>query len=576
MMQDLTSLHSTLAANAAQAQVAHAQVLSKPLGGAPVGQSSAVHPASRRKSSVTVKGASTLAKKRHSIVAKEGRRDSTHARTTPPTRLDGRPSSASPHGYFADQRDPSPTSNGAGYYHTYSSGAAGPAPEGHSASAGHGFQYSRPPSSSGPYSAFASSAYTSSAPESGHYSSYGQAPASHYTGSASTHTAYPPAFGAQHDAKHHHYDAYQVSPPPFHQTDVVEWRGHELGPRGEDYYSSESNPIRSNFQSTLSAHLAMRTPILRPGRAFSPPPSTAHSGRPSSSSSMATMDRPVLPPLSSLSRPGTAHSTNAAPAPAGFAANGSRRPSLMDSNGHIPALPGLGDDRRPYTSPADQHLSTSNGRPTLPSVSTTGGMRPSSRGTVMDQPSMIHSAKGTARLPPHTASGSMTRSYSRPSSSAGHGDPLAERLRTSPPSSHSPFHFQPPPLPGPATTTALAPLSSSGTGAAMTVDWKRPVSRDRVSFGALPSLSNTLDSLKRSREAGPPREKRDEYAVKRHRPFTSGDLPAPPKFGVQHGKDSGEGVQGARRVSIASLVDAVEGHVKEEEREEQDELTAEV
>lgn len=413
----------------------------------------------------------------------------------------------------------------------------------------HSFQYARPPSSAGAYSTFAHSNFghgaipPGSAPqEAPYYAHYDHSAV--YTGMAPTSshaTSTPAPFShlvvASAPSEYSTYPA-PLSHPYQHQPETSEWKTHEVGPRGEEHYHTENGAAKSssNFQSTLSAHLAMRAPILRPGRGVSPPPSTSHSLRPTSSSSIGPMDRPVLPPLSSLSRPGTGHSNITGP-----------RSGLLEAS-PISFLfrPSSSDDKRPYTSPAEPHLA--NNRPVLPSVRTTSAIRPDSRGSVLDPPSLFETRKNrmASQLP----------SEARRGASSASREFTVDRLKASPPASHSVFRFQPPPLHG----------QGAGMQQGLTSLY-RPISRDRPLTGSLPSLSTTLDSLKRTREL---RGREEEHASKRLRPFTSGDLPPPSSFGSTSdaGEDRGKvakqeeddcyaEVSGdARRVSIASLVDA--------------------
>ena len=225
--------------------------------------------------------------------------------------------------------------------------------------------------------------------------------------------------------------------------------------------------------------------VPRGARGVSPP---LYNSRPSTS----VADRPILPPLSSLSRPGTAHGAAGMsahplpPTPTG------RRPSMMETHTYPAALPSYSasSEDRPYTSPPGGAYAAgamgSQSRPTLPSVRTNSAIRPGSRGSVLEPPSFLDS-------------------HRRPSSSSGTAYPaLGNGERTSPPSNHSPFQFQPPPL-----SASVQPRQSS-------------LSRPPSSSGPPPALPPLL---KRSRES------EDEYNPKRIRPFTSGDMPAPSRFG---------------------------------------------
>jgi hypothetical protein len=137
----------------------------------------------------------------------------------------------------------------------------------------------------------------------------------------------------------------------------------------------------------------------------------------------------------------------------------------------------------------------------------------------------------------------------RPSRS-GLPPPLSSSTSTSiQPSGSSPFLFQPPPLPRETTSDRLGvrerPGSSSGlahlerplssSGAAAAAARSRPgsssglVLRERVAFDVLPPLERESLLGKRKSLAS---LSSSSYA-KRHRPFTAGDLPAPPRFGEE-------------------------------------------
>ena len=120
MMQQLTSLHSSLAASAAQAQVAHAQVLSKAgTGSAPLANQGSWQGTARRKSSVASKGSS---KKRASIVSTAARRDSNISTTPTPGRGDAAQMGNS---YSAREGESSPGATESSYYQPPYSTASG-------------------------------------------------------------------------------------------------------------------------------------------------------------------------------------------------------------------------------------------------------------------------------------------------------------------------------------------------------------------------------------------------------------------------------------------------------------------
>lgn len=258
------------------------------------------------------------------------------------------------------------------------------------------------------------------------------------------------------------------------------------------YHSSFAEPAsrdadqRSHYESTLSAHLHMRTPTLaKRARASSPPPSrgsirasfdagsapllpppgSAH-GRPPSSAHgsrpLTSHNRPVLPPLSSItpsaSRPGTAAALSAS------------RPGTMATQ-RLPSIDQSLLDRRPFTSGSSMagkrrgsHQTTVDDLPplsaTLPPLDDRRDSRLSTarRGSAYDLPGpltdrpRVGSSYGTreAEAPPRLQADSSER-------------------RTSPTNNASPFMFQPPPLPRESSSASLRP----GTHGA---DWRRPSS----------------------------------------------------------------------------------------------------
>lgn len=295
--------------------------------------------------------------------------------------------------------------------------------------------------------------------------------------------------------------------------------------------------IYSSSGPAPDEHAYYADAVPRGARGVSPP---LYSSRPSTS----VADRPILPPLSSLSRPGTAHGA------AGMSVHPlpptptSRRPSMMETYTYPAALPSYtsSSEDRPYTSPpGGAYAAGAMGtqlRPTLPSVRAGSAIRPGSRGSsVLEPPSFMDS-------------------HRRPSSSSGTAYPsLSNGERTSPPSNHSPFQFQPPPL-----SASAQPRQSS-------------LSRPPSSSGPPPALPPLL---KRSRES------EDEYNPKRIRPFTSGDMPAPSRFGDNHDGYRRKSIVyedreaeasppyvppssvPEHRVSIASLVEGRRNHEEEE------------
>lgn len=227
------------------------------------------------------------------------------------------------------------------------------------------------------------------------------------------------------------------------------WRGSNAGfdPTNDDAFaqqhhsSSREANQRSHFESTLSAHLHMRTPTLaKRARASSPPPSRgsirasfdagsamllpppgsahgrppggAQGGRPSTSH-----NRPVLPPLSSItpsaSRPGTAAALSAS-RPGSMATQ--RLPSIDQ---HIFATSAEldrdeeaknGSNYRPYTSPAGANaadasqaskpfLPPSSLRSSRPSFSQRGETRLPTTSELSDRPNTTSTAWNNERRP---------------------------------------------------------------------------------------------------------------------------------------------------------------------------------
>lgn len=199
---------------------------------------------------------------------------------------------------------------------------------------------------------------------------------------------------------------------------------------------------RSHFESTLSAHLHMRTPTLaKRGRASSPPPSrgsirasfdagsapllpppcsshgrppgSAHGSRP-----LTSHNRPVLPPLSSItpsaSRPGTAAALGGGSRPGTMASQ--RLPSidqqLLATSAELVRAEEAknGSNYRPYTSPAGANaaegpqgpkpfLPPSSLRSARPSFSQRGETRLPTASELADRPSTSSTAWNTDRRP---------------------------------------------------------------------------------------------------------------------------------------------------------------------------------
>ncbi|KAI3483049.1 hypothetical protein L1887_54070 [Cichorium endivia] len=229
--------------------------------------------------------------------------------------------------------------------------------------------------------------------------------------------------------------------------------------------------FRSQYESTLSAHLHMRTPTLaKRARANSPPPSrgsirasldagsapllpppgSAH-GRPSSSAQgsrpLTSQNRPVLPPLSSItpsaSRPGTAAAMGGS-RPGSMAAQ--RLPSidqqLLATSAELDRVDEAqaSSSYRPYTSPAGAlagdavqgpkpFLPPSSLRSARPSLSQRGDARFGNPPDLTDRPSTTSTAARPNDRRPLTSGGSMV-GRSRGSIQAGGDDlpPLSSTL----------------------------------------------------------------------------------------------------------------------------------------------------
>lgn len=251
------------------------------------------------------------------------------------------------------------------------------------------------------------------------------------------------------------------------------WRGSYSGflqanedtfaPQYHSGFPGDEVDQRSQYESTLSAHLHMRTPTLaKRARASSPPPSrgsirasfdagpapllpppgSAH-GRPPGSAHgnrpLTSHSRPVLPPLSSItpsaSRPGTA-------APLTASRPGSMATQRLPSIDQQLLAPSTGLDRddelksdsnyRPYTSPAGANnpdgsqvskpfFPPSSLRSSRPSFSLRGDARLPTTSELADRPNTSSSSWNNERRP--LTSGSSMAGKHR-SSMKAHGDDL--------------------------------------------------------------------------------------------------------------------------------------------------------
>lgn len=451
--------------------------------------------------------------------------------------------------------------------------------------------------------------------------------------------------------------------------------GSGASPSGS-FAAGSQQPSSSSFQSTLSAHLQMRTPTMSrkslPLKDSPPPPSSILANSPDLP--LPGHDRPILPPLASISRPGTAGggvSTSASSfSLLAAAGNEDRRPSiglgslglgsigrgsidgarvsfdagssqgaggqvLPSIGAHLSASDGEAGDRRPFSSPAVKpngpglapislEVADSSGS-SLPeslrssSISGVSGSGARLRGNMADS-SSSGVGTGVAKLGesggsrPNTTGGSKPGSsvlasmaatvnerLSRPTSSSrltaisnfeeGMKAPQISAVRTegnqtdvkvSPPSSSSPFMFQPPPLPG-LNGVSWNTASPFGNGSAA-----RPPSSSKLNGGGFLTRRRGSEDLGRlgTAEDGKPRPGSSSAAgtprdddmngndLLRSRPLTSGDSSIPSKFGnssrsissrqgikrEEEDEDdffppppSGAGLD-SRRVSIASLM----------------------
>lgn len=122
--------------------------------------------------------------------------------------------------------------------------------------------------------------------------------------------------------------------PQNHQQYATPGSGSGASSAGS--FSAGHQQPPSSYQSTLSAHLHMRTPTMSrqslPPKESPPPPSSMLAGSPDLPLA-AAHDRPILPPLTSLSRPGTAGGLGVANSGGSFSLLGAvgsedRRPSI--------------------------------------------------------------------------------------------------------------------------------------------------------------------------------------------------------------------------------------------------------
>ncbi|CEH12819.1 rna polymerase ii transcription factor [Ceraceosorus bombacis] len=541
MMAELTGLHTTLAASAAQAQHARAQVLGK-ANTLTAGQATSA--TNRRKST-----GGRLKQESRS----DSRRGSWVEALSPEMNAYVSPQQAAHVASPYAQRGAFPTAS-----HVEGFGANSPV-----------YHFGSRGSLSGPAGNAAHPSEPLSAPA--HAASHGFAYTFPAPSEANTHGGY------ELDNRHHlggaanggyPYGA-EIHPPypsrghlePTHNSapaESADWRfdAHHGAPHEYQDAPRRVSQQPSGFQSTLAAHLQMRTPTLAKGRVSPPLPGSSH-GRPFSSHGArpgsaggppsAVSDRPILPPLSSLSRPGTGH--------------GGPSPGIpRSSHGTGSALPfgsNLGDsstsDRRPGTSSANAgDFGTSSS--TVPAA-VRGVSRPTSRSGLLDLTS-LPSLVSPIEARPATGSNSRLPSRAGISSSSANA-------------SSSVFRFQPPPLQRDARGVPGGilerPGSSSGphdvrsTGLSRSRPGSSSGPRGGVSFDILPPLIDRDRERLRRKAAGKGASPGPD--AKRLRPSTSGELHRPPRFGESSSRDEPSiapppaDMMQNRRVSIANLCD---------------------
>lgn len=348
-----------------------------------------------------------------------------------------------------------------------------------------------------------------------------------------------------------------LSPPQLpmagygrHQSSMEQ----QPAPIFNQFFSEQYTPGGYSYQSTLSAD-QVRTSTLAKAHPLSPSlPSSSH-GRPPTSS----LDRRTLPPIGSLSRPGTSQGANALPAPLSptqlpvttISAN------QADGGGSRPPTSG-GDLGRAFrftrrSSMLDLPEMTLDNRPASSSMRPPEGAAPSSRAGlpggshrgIFDSASNGYDSfrgfSSAGRLNSSSGLSALGDPMRTPSTSYGPMDGAFE-LRTSP-NGASPFRFQAPDVTRDEATTSAAeffrdrPLTGGST-------FSRPRSTLFGSIGknrsgpreAAADVASSPTGLRGGRLGTGVRfqDELDDDDPRRarlnKRPFTSGDLP-PPRFG---------------------------------------------
>ncbi|CAO1631823.1 unnamed protein product [Parajaminaea phylloscopi] len=319
------------------------------------------------------------------------------------------------------------------------------------------------------------------------------------------------------------------------------------------------------FQRTLSAN-QVRTSTLAKAHPLSPSLPPSSHGRP------PTADRPILPPLTatggSASRPGTSSG-----APSAFLAPLSptqaplSRPGSSHGEGWFRPPTASGDLGRAF------RFQRRNSMLDLPEIgldsrpATSNAMPPPEGGSLHSRSGAAYSRGGTGasvgstaeKLRPLSSSGRLGSSGGvfgenyRPTSNGAFRHTALERdeVRTSP-TAHSPFRFQPPPLSrsglpngSPAGSSSAAasffkdrPLTSHASQKGHRKQRQVGANSDRLTRFQIAERDDDDDNDDGS-ENGDADESRGNglsgagdapIAVLKKRPFTSGDLP-PPRFG---------------------------------------------
>lgn len=403
---------------------------------------------------------------------------------------------------------------------------------------------------------------------------------------------YPPG-GRHSPPESHHlgqgqlYDDYHAPPPHHAMARPGEYDESSAAPMYDHMFPEHYTPTHG-YQSTLSAS-QVRNSTLAKAYPFSPGPKSSH-GRP------GTSDRPMLPPLGSASRPGT---SSGSLLPASPSHPGSLRP--LSSQGGVggtssysrpPTGSGTGDLTDAF------HFRRRNSMLDFTEMSLDHGRSESRPGTSSAMPppeGAPPSRGGRNSIVSLNSAGSLGTDRTRPLSSSGRLDssrsilpqPDATRLppsvasegtRTSPTmggaAGGSPFQFQPPPLSsGGREGHGTASGSSSSAVASFLRD--RPLTGSGSRRGmALNDRTGSRDGVhgphQRGGEPGGWRSpSTSPTATRRPRPYTSAGneggegctrIDEEDHKGQSHDAEDGdEGYKPApisdtKRVSIASLL----------------------